>query len=90
MKLFGLWDTGRAWEGEYKLHPDSSREEISDRLFIQVLNLLRIMHKRINQQTWIERDRELIDGLNNISVVHTRLVRLTEKVLKGQAKKPNM
>ena len=64
--------------------------EISDRLFNQVLDLLRIMHKRINQQTWNERDRELIDGLNNISVVHTRLVRLTEKVLKGQAKKPNM
>ena len=64
--------------------------EISDRLFNQVLDLLRIMHKRINQQTWNERDRELIDGLNNISVMHLRLGRLTEKVLKGQAKQPNM
>ena len=64
--------------------------EISDRLFNQVLDLLRIMHKRINQQTWNERDRELIDGLNNISVMHLRLGRLIEKVLKGQAKQPNM
>ena len=77
-----VWDTGRAWERYYKLYPDSSREEISDRLSNQVADLLRIMHERINQQTWNERDIELIDGLNNISVMHTRLGKLTEKVLK--------
>ena len=81
---------GRAWEHEYRLYPESSREEISDRLSSQVLDLLRIMHERINQQTWNERDIELIDGLNNISVMHTRHSKLTEKVLNGQAKKPNM
>ena len=85
-----VWDTGRAWEREYKLCPDSSREEISDRLLNQMADLLRIMHERINQQTWNERDRELIDGQNNISVMHVRLGKLTEKVLKDQAKKPNM
>jgi len=85
-----VWDTGRAWEREYKLYPDPSREEISDRLFNHVVDLRRIMHERINQQTWNKRDRELIDGLNNISVMHVRLGRLTEKVLKDQAKKPNM
>ena len=59
-------------------------------LFNQVVDLLRIMHERVNQQTWNERDKELIDGLNNISVMHLRLGKLTEKVLKDQAKKPNM
>ena len=59
-------------------------------MFNQVVDLLRIMHKRVNQQTWNERDKELIDGLNNISVMHLRLGRLTEKMLKGDAKKPNM
>ena len=59
-------------------------------LFNQVVDLLRIMHEWVNQQTWNERDKELIDGLNNISVMHLRLGRLTEKMLKGHAKKPDM
>ena len=83
------WDTGKAWKREYRLYPDSSRKEISDRLSTQVLDLLRIMQERIDQQTWNNRDIELIDGLKNISVMHTRLGRLTEKVLNGQARKPN-
>jgi len=85
-----VWDTGRAWEREYRLHPDSSREEISSRLFNQVVDLRRNMQEWISQQTWNERDKELIDGLNNITVMHIRLGRLTEKVLKNQAKRPNM
>ena len=85
-----VWDTGRAWEREYKLYPDPSRKEISDTLFNQVVDLRRIMHKRISQQTWNERDKELIDGLNNITVMHVRLSRLTEKMLKNQAKRPTM
>ena len=85
-----VWDTGRACEREYRLYPESSRKEISDRPSSQVLDLLWIMNERINQQTWNNRDIELIDGLNNISVMHTRLSKLTEKVLNGQAKEPNM
>ena len=65
-----VWDTERAWEREYKLHPDSSRDEISNRLFNQVADLLRIMHERVSQQTWNERDKELMDGLNKTSVMH--------------------
>ena len=70
-----VWDTGRAWELEYKLHPDSSREEISSWVFNQVVDLCQIMHERISQKTWNERDKEMIDGLNNIM---------------NQAKRPNM
>ena len=70
-----VWDTGRAWEFEYKLHPDSSREEISSWVFNQVVDLCQIMHERISQKTWNERDKEMIDGLNNIM---------------NQAKRPNM
>ena len=55
-----------------------------------MVDLHQIMHKRISQKTWNERDKELIDGLNNITVMHIRLGRLTEKVLKNQAKRPNM
>ena len=84
-----VWDTWMAWEREYRLYPESSRKEISDRLSNHVLDLLRIMHERINQQTWNNRDIELIDGLKNISVMHTRLGRLTEKALNCQARKPN-
>ena len=85
-----VWDTGRALELEYRLYPNSSRNEISTRLSNQVVDLLQIMQERVSQQTWNERDRELIDGLNNISVMQVRLSRLTEKVLKDQAKKPNI
>ena len=67
----------------------SSRKEISDRLSYEELDLLQIMHERINQQTWNNKDIELIDWLKNISVMHTRLGRLTEKVLNSQARKPN-
>ena len=59
-------------------------------MYDQVVDMLQIMQECVNQQTWNVRDKELIDGLNNISVMHVRLGRLTKKVLKGQAKKPNM
>ena len=49
--LIEVWDTGRTWERGHRLHPESSRKEISDGLSNQVLDLLRIMHERINQQT---------------------------------------
>ena len=31
-----VWDTGKTWEPEYRLHPDPSIDEISSRLFNQV------------------------------------------------------
>ena len=68
-----VWDTGRAWEREYKLHPDSSRDEISTRLFNQVVDMLQIMQEHVNQPTWNKRDKDLIDGLTNILVMLLRL-----------------
>ncbi len=34
-----VWDTGKTWEQEYRLHPDPSIDEISSRLFNQVWDL---------------------------------------------------
>jgi len=48
------------------------------------------MQERVNQQTWNKGDKDLIDGLANKLVIHFRLGRLTEKVLKDQANGPNM
>ena len=83
-----VWDTGKAWEREYRLYPDSNRKEVSDRLSTQVWDLLWIMQERIDQQTCNSKDIELIDGLKAISVMHFRLGKLTERVLKRQARKP--
>ena len=62
-----VWDTGKAWEQEYRLYPDSNRKEISERLATQVLDLLWIMQVRINQQTLNNKDLELIDTESYIS-----------------------
>ena len=70
-----IWDTRKAWEQEFNLYPEVSREEVYSRLYDQVVDMLQIMQERVNQQTWNERDKELIDGLNNISVMHVRLGR---------------
>ena len=83
-----VWDTGKAWEREYRLYPDSNRKEISDRLSTQVWDLLLIMQERIDQQTWNNKDIELIDGRKAISVMNFRLGKLHEKMLKHQTKKP--
>ncbi|XP_023343779.1 uncharacterized protein LOC111713190 isoform X1 [Eurytemora carolleeae] len=34
-----VWDTGKAWEQEYRLYPDPTRKEVSDRLSNQVWDL---------------------------------------------------
>ena len=83
-----VWDTGKAWEQEYRLHPDSTRKEVSDRLSNQVWDLLRIMQERVDQQTCNSKDKKLIDGLKAISVMYFTLGKLTERVLKRQAKTP--
>ena len=77
-----VWDTGKNWELEYRLHPDQSIDEISSRLSNQVRDLLRILQKRVDQHTCNNKDIKLIDGLKAISVMHARLGKLTEKALK--------
>ena len=77
-----VWDTKKALEQEYRLHPDPSIDEISSRLFNQVWDLLQILQERVDQQTCNNIDIKLIDGLKAISVMHARLGRLTEKALK--------
>ena len=83
-----VWDTGKAWEQEYRQYPDSTIEEVRNRLSNQVWDLLQIMQEKIDQHTCNSKDIKLIDGLNAISVMHDRLGNLTEKVLKRQAEKP--
>ena len=73
--IIDVWDTGKAWEREYDLYPEASRDDINIRLY--------------NQQTWKKEDKDLVDGLTNILVMHFRLSRLTEKVLKDQVNQPN-
>ena len=46
-----VWDTGKTWEQEYRLHPDPSIDEISNRLFNQVWDLLQILQERVDQRS---------------------------------------
>ena len=77
-----VWDTGKAWEQEYRQYPDPTIKEVRDRLSNQVWDLLQIMQERVDQHTCNSKDIKLIDGLNAISVMHDRLGYLTERVLK--------
>jgi len=83
-----VWDTGKAIEQEYRLHPDSTMMEVRDRLSDQVLDLLQILQERVNQHTCNDKDIRLIEGLKTILVLHSRLGVLTDTVLNRQAKKP--
>ena len=77
-----VWDTEKALEQEYRLHPDTRIDEISSRLFNQVWDLLQILQERVDQRTCNNKDIKLIEGLKAKSVMHARLGRLTEKALK--------
>jgi len=83
-----VWDTGKAIEQEYRLHPDPTMMEVRDRLSDQVLDLLQILQERVDQYTCNDKDMRLIEGLKTILVLHSRLGVLTETVLKRQAKRP--
>ena len=83
-----VWDTGKAIEQEYRLHPDSTMMEVRDRLSNQVLDLLQILQERVNQHTCNDKDIRLIEGLKTILVLHSRLGVLTDIALNHQAKKP--
>ena len=83
-----VWDTGKAIEQEYRLHPDPTMTEVRDRLSDQVMDLLQILQERVDQRTCNNRDMRLIEGLKTILVLHSRLGVLVDTVLNRQAKKP--
>ena len=83
-----VWDTGKAIEQEYRLHPDPTMTEVRDRLSDQVMDLLQILQERVDQHTCNNRDMRLIEGLKTILVLHSRLGVLVDTVLNRQAKKP--
>ena len=81
-----VWDTGKTWEQEYRLHPDPSIDEFSSRLTNQVWDLLQVLQELVDQRTCNNKDIKLIDGLKAISVMHARLGKLNEKetlIIKG-------
>ena len=69
-----VWDTGKTWELEYRLHPDRSIDEISSRLSNQVWDLLQVLQEPVDQRTYNNKYIKLIDGLKAISVMHADLV----------------
>ena len=83
-----VWDTGKAIEQEYRLHPDPTMKEVRDRLSNQVWDLLQILQERVDQHTYNSKDIELISGLKTISVLNSRLSVITDTVLKSKAEKP--
>ena len=80
-----VWDTGKATEQEYRLHPDSTMEEIRDRLANQVWDLLQVLQERVDQHTYDSKDIEFISGLHNILVLNCRLRIMTELELNCHA-----
>jgi hypothetical protein len=83
-----VWDTGKAIEQEYRLHPDPTMTEVRDRLSDQVMDLLQILQERVDQHTCNNRDMRLVEGLKTILVLHSRLGVLVDIELNRQAKKP--
>ena len=83
-----VWDTGKAIEQEYRLHPDPTMMEVRDRLSNQVLDLLQILQERVDQRTCKDKDIRLVEGLKTILVLNSRLSVLTDIELNRQAKKP--
>ena len=79
-----LWDTGLAWEREFDLYPDASRDVIISRLYNQVWDLLQKMKERVIQQTWKTEDQEIVEGLVNIMILSVRNNILSNKIIKDQ------
>ena len=79
-----VWDSGRAWEREYHLHPDASRDEINICFYNQFWYMLQMMQKRVDKPTWNKEDKDLVNGLNNILVIYFRINKRIEKVLRDQ------
>ena len=79
-----LWDTGLAWEREFDLYPDASRDTIRCRLQDQVWDLLHKMKERVTQQSWKTEDQEIVEGLINIMILSVRNNISTDQALKDQ------
>ena len=79
-----LWDTGLAWEREFDLYPDASRDVIISCLCNQVWYLLQKMKERVALQTWKTEDQEIVEGLINIMVLSVRNNISTDHILKDQ------
>ena len=53
-----VWDTGKAIEQEYRLHPDPTMKEVRDRLSNQVWDLLQILQERVETETVLKHQAE--------------------------------
>ena len=82
-----IYDTGKAAEEEYRLFPNPTRKDMRDRLNNQVWNMLHLLQERVNQGTYHETDIKLIEGLQVILVLQTRLSVHAEIAIK-HAKRP--
>ena len=79
-----LWDTGLAWEREFDLYPDASRDVIISRLYNQVWDLLQKMKEHVIQRTWKTEDQEIVEGLVNIMILSVRNNISTDQIRKDQ------
>ena len=79
-----LWDTGLAWEREFNLYPEASRDVVISRLYNQVWDLLKKMKERVTQRTWKTEDQEIVEGLVNIIILSVRNNILSNKIIKDQ------
>ena len=79
-----LWTTGLAWEREFDLYPDASRDVVISRLYNQVQDLLQKMKERVAQRTWKAENQEIVEGLINIMVLSVRNNISTDHILKDQ------
>jgi len=79
-----LWDTGLAWEREFDLYPNASRDVVISRLYNQVWDLLQKMKERVIQRTWKTEDQEIVEGLINIMILSVRNNISTDHIHKDQ------
>ena len=72
----GVWELGNAWQREFQLYPEElTREELDQRLFDQVYDLLSIMQDPVRDCPWNQEDRKKIEGLNAILTIKYRLMK---------------
>ena len=51
------WDARKAWEREFRLHPEANRDEVCSKIYIQVGKLLHRLQERADQHTWNRDDK---------------------------------